>query len=277
MLKQKLIEASIKKSYYPFTKLNWPEVIEHDRFWMSEELISLYGTPEYENLTEQQKIKLSQMEFCLYCSINCFGEKELISDVSALLYLTKYEDDREYLHHFLHEENGHAYMFSEFVERYGEGNFYGIHKIEVDRPEKKEIYDILTFVYILALETLGVYYNHTMSKDENLPMIVRDLNHTHYVDELRHLSFGRDIVTRKMNEILPSLSAQEITWVQQHLKNYLETRHYDFYKPQIYKKIGLSNAFDLRANLLKDPKRIEMHMSRLKDLTDFLRKVHLLG
>ena len=50
-LAPKLSTASIKKSWDVYSAFDWPESLPEDNWYMSPELISLYGTPFYDSLT----------------------------------------------------------------------------------------------------------------------------------------------------------------------------------------------------------------------------------
>ena len=56
---QKLTRASQKFFYDVTTKLAWPESLDPTQWAMAPELISLYGTPVWDALSEEQQKKLA--------------------------------------------------------------------------------------------------------------------------------------------------------------------------------------------------------------------------
>lgn len=66
---ENLLKASAHRRLSSFDDLHWEKTPSCDEFWLTPELISIYGQPEYEALTLQQRKRLSQLEFCLLCSV----------------------------------------------------------------------------------------------------------------------------------------------------------------------------------------------------------------
>lgn len=67
---ENLLKASVKRRLSPFDDLPWEKSPSKDDFWLSPELISIYGQPEYESLSLQQRKHLSQLELRV-CKILC--------------------------------------------------------------------------------------------------------------------------------------------------------------------------------------------------------------
>lgn len=257
-----LLKSSLEKKLSPIFDLPWDEVPSKDQFWMTEKLISIYGTPEYEALSLENKKKLSQLEFCLVCSVSSSGEKEVIANMVTRMLKANYKDYRKYFYHFVEEENNHIYMFAEFCEKYG--TFFPIlySYAQGEIWERAETGDLLTFCHVLIFEELGQGLNEVMAEDESLPTLVRAINHYHVEDEGRHISFGRTLVKAFAEKYKTVISSEEWLKLQHHIEKYLSTRHLDYHNVRIYKEVGIENALDLRNRMIES--KDEQHFVKSK-------------
>lgn len=276
-----LSDKAIKDKLCPLKDLPWTSIPEKDKFWLPEKLISIYGTNEYEFLSIENKKKLSQLEFSSLCSISSSGEKEVIANMAKRMLKTKYKNFRRYFYHFIEEENNHIFMFSEFCEKYGK--FYPILYPYVNQNIwiNKQVEDLLVFVHVLIFEELGQGLNEIIYDDKNMPELVREINHYHVLDESRHISFGKRLVNTFIEDIKNGSSLEEWKKLQYHVKEYLTTRHIDYFNVKIYKEVGIDNALEFRNKLLKNDsllffKKSDKAEKRINKLIDFLIKMQLL-
>ena len=127
---KRLSEISIKDYINPYSHLSWPEAIDESEWFTSPELISIYGTGWYEELSDAEKKRLSFYEAVNFFSLNIHGEKSLIEGLAARLYKKGNDEISPYLHHFLDEENKHMVYFGTFCMKYA-GKVY---------PDKKLVF-----------------------------------------------------------------------------------------------------------------------------------------
>ena len=59
---ERLLEASAKHSYDPDTELDWEAPLEEGKWFLPERLVSLYGTPLWNGMSEERRIELSRHE-----------------------------------------------------------------------------------------------------------------------------------------------------------------------------------------------------------------------
>ena len=177
----------------PFSRLQWPDSLEHAQWFMTPELISLHGTEHYEALGERQQQQLSFFELVNFFSINIHGERMLIEGLAKRLYRKHTEVVSPYLHHFLDEENKHMFYFGRFCNQYA-GKVYVEKKLAVDREYAAGEEEFLFFARVMLFEELIDIYNRRMAKDQRLVPIAREINWLHHFEEARHLAFGRRIV-----------------------------------------------------------------------------------
>lgn len=278
---ENLLKASVKRRLSPFDDLPWEKSPSKDDFWLSPELISIYGQPEYESLSLQQRKHLSQLEFCLLCSVSASGEKEVVANMVRRMLKARYAPFRRYFHFFIEEENNHIRMFAEFCERYGQFYpiLYSYAQGEVWKYAETE--DLLTFVHVLIFEELGQGLNEVMMTDDRLPELVRAINGYHVADEGRHISFGRMLVREHAPSIKELVGPTEWEILQEHVLKYLQTRHIEYHNVRIYREAGVQQAWSLRERLIsstdecffvKSPRSAK----RIASLIRFLDEVDLL-
>src|ERR1700733_12355795 len=96
----KLSDLSEQNFYSPYDRLEFPKSLrnEQDQHWFfAPELISVFGMPEYEALSEPKKKQLSFYEAINFFSINIHGEKSLMEGLAERLYEKNNEGTSRYL------------------------------------------------------------------------------------------------------------------------------------------------------------------------------------
>lgn len=251
---QKLTRASQKFFYDVTTKLSWPETLDYATQWtMAPELVSLFGTPVWDAMSEEQRKKLAFHEIAGFFSLILQGERPLLEGMSHRLYtLEKDLTITEYMHHFLDEENKHMMMFSTYLRRYV-GKVYPEKKIAFARQMAKGEEDIAFFTKVLVVEELSDYYNVEMGHDERLPQIIQDVNWTHHVDEARHVHFGRCYLRNLWERTAPGWSEEELASFRGWLVDYVNAAWRDFYNPSVYRDAGIADPYAAREMALASP------------------------
>ena len=184
-----LSDASVKHYYSPFDAIVFPESVDMDSWFTSPELLSLYGQPEWETLSEEQRKRLSFLEAVNFYSLNIHGEKSLIEGLAQRLYDEKSAEHSRYIHHFLDEENKHMTFFGTFCMKYA-GKVYPDRKMAFEREYEEGEQDFMFFLKVFLFEEIVDFYNVTMAKDPRLNPLARQINEIHHFDEARHLAYG---------------------------------------------------------------------------------------
>lgn len=279
---KKLSERSYQKSVDPVVELDFTEGPDKNRFWMSEQCLSLYGTRFYSRLTECEKLKLSHLEFFLLCSISCYGEKEVISNISKIMMKDYYDDVRGYISIFLKEEFNHIYMFSEFCRRYGKCYPSLYPYVEDNFITVPAINELLIFSRVLIFEEIGLTINQFITTDNSVDKMVKRINEIHYNDESRHISFGRLMVKYLMETVIVDIPQQSLKEINNHLSKYINTLHYDYVNYKILKEVGLKNAYEAREEIVSCNDityffRSDFAYKKINSLIGFLKKMGLLA
>ena len=248
-LTEKLCRISREHFIDPFSRLEWPDALDRHQWFMTPELISLYGTEHFDAMDDPQKQRLSFFELVNFFSINIHGERMLIEGLARRLYRTHTEVVSPYLHHFLDEENKHMFYFGRFCNQYA-GKVYPEKKLTVERDYAEGEEEFLFFARVMLFEEMVDVYNRRMAKDEHLVPISREINWLHHFEEARHLAFGRRLV----EELFATHADRWETEVRQRivdeLAGFLEATWKDFFNPEVYKDAGLDDAYALRREVL---------------------------
>ena len=156
----RLVQRSVNEYYNPYQHFEWPPSIDEGDLWMSEPLISVYGTPIYENLDRPQKLCLAKWESVNFYSMNVHGIRELLLEVVNRVHVPGFEEPSRFFHHFIGEENEHMYFFAKFCTNYG-GKIYPTKKIKIRENKDQDIENIIVFSRILIFEEIVDFYNKT--------------------------------------------------------------------------------------------------------------------
>jgi hypothetical protein len=266
---RRLIEISRESTYSVHDVLDWSEQIPSDVYWMSPELLSLHGTPHFAALSEGQRRELSKWEFINYCSVNMYGERELVAAVLTRLYRPAFRTASEYFHHFIDEENKHMWFFARFALQYG-GKLYPDKRVRTSSYENDAVDDFVTFAKITIFEEIGDYLNVAMMKDVRLPPIIRELNRVHHSDEGRHLSMGRKLLEDMHRSLRSACAADELLAVERYLKRYMINSVETFYNPYAYLDAGIADAYRVRREVIALDSRKSHHAVLLNRIMSFL-------
>jgi len=235
----------------PFSRLEWPEFLEREQWFMTPELISLHGTEHYDALDENRRQILSFFELTNFFSINIHGERMLIEGLAKRLYREHTESVSPYLHHFLDEENKHMFYFGRFCNQYA-GKVYAEKKLSVEREYVDGEEEFLFFARVMLFEEMVDIYNRRMAKDQKLVPISREINWLHHFEEARHLVFGRRVVEELFETHANAWQPEVRQRVADELAHFLEATWKEFFNPEVYKDAGLQDVYALRRQVLAD-------------------------
>lgn len=237
------LSASSRRSYQnPYEAISWPESLDRSQWFTSPELISVFGTPMWDELTEDRRRSLSFWEAVNFFSLNIHGEKALIEGLAHRLYRPGLEEVAEYLHHFLDEENKHSVWFATFCLRYA-GKIYPDRKVVFPREYAEGEEDLLFFAKVAIFEEIVDRYNVVMGRDERLAALARQINANHHAEETRHLVFGRRIVEHLWQRHSAAWSPELVAGIRSYLSGYLEATWREYYNPDVYRDAGFADPY----------------------------------
>ncbi len=241
---EKLCTASIQHTKSPYDNMPWTDSVDWNAWYMSPELISIYGTEVFKNLTEAEQKKLAFYEAVNFFSLNIHGEKPLVQGLADRLYRDDTLEISPYLHHFLDEENDHMVYFGGFCSRYAK-KVYRDKKFSFPREYAEGEEDFLFFLKVVIFEEVADAHNVRMAKDDRLHPLAREINKRHHLDEARHLVFGRALVKELFEKFSPKWSAEKKEELSNYISNYIIATWKEYSNPEVYEDAGLKDPYDL--------------------------------
>lgn len=264
-----LSEKSVKDFYNPFTHFRWPAAVPADKPWMPVELLSVYGTPIYAELTDAQRIALTKWESINFYSLIVHGIRDVLDGVVDRIHTPEFAPVSNYLHHFIDEENGHMWFFAKFCLDYG-GKIYPERAFSQREQPPRAIGNFLVFAQTAIFEEIVDYYNVKIGQDQSLDPIIQDINTMHHKDESRHVAFGREIVRELYRTVLAEHGKDGADQVDTLIRRYLSHCLDLFYQASVYRDAGLADPFRLRNQLRHAPERVPYHRKALARTVRFL-------
>jgi hypothetical protein len=263
-------DMSVETYYNPYKMFQWPDTLPEEQWWMSPDLMTLSGTRFASELPERQRMLLSKWESIHFYSLNVHGIRELLLEVVKRVHAPGFEEESEFFHHFVGEENEHMWFFAKFCLLYGK-KIYPNKKISFAIEDAHpDIESFLVFSRVLIFEEIVDYFNLRMGRDESLDPIIQQVNSIHHMDESRHIAFGREVVKKLFQHVLKTQPADAVRQARDYVGHYLAASVQSLYSPSVYRDAGVADPYGLRTALLADPARLEADRRTIKRTADYM-------
>ena len=240
------LSAASRRAYQDaYSSIDWPDAVERPQWFTSPELVSLHGTPAWEELADDRRKELSFWEAVNFYSLNIHGERVLMEGLARRLYQPGSEVVAEYLHHFLDEENKHSVWFGTFCLRFA-GKVYPERKVAFPAQPGAQAEgedDLLFFAKVSIFEEIVDRYNVAMAHDDRLAPLARMINANHHAEEARHLVFGRRLVEELWRAGAERWPPEVVARVRAHLAAYVSSTWREYYNPDVYRDAGLAEPW----------------------------------
>ena len=276
---QKLITGSEKKRYDPFNRVDYQEKLNGDRWQFPEALLSLRNLPIYDELSDEQRWRLSLLEAINFFSVNIHGEQALVAAMEPRLYRDKRvgEDpvSSQYMQRFIHEENSHTYMLAEYCLRY-HGSVFPDRSFAVEHPKfSPEVDDLLYYGRIYILESYLGFINQKAFKDPDLDSSARQVHEHHFMDEVRHKAWDKAMIEENFRRAKDKKLSSELEAVKKLLATYQTYIYQSSCNPAVYRTLGLENCLELRTEVIECKKRKKVLRPWSDGLEAYFREVGL--
>ena len=271
----RLLKGSVKKSYEPVVDIDWDAPLDPDKFYLPPRLVSLYGTPMWDEMTRQQQIELSRQELVNTLSAGIWFENMLYQ---SLLRTILHEDPTSRSTHYklteLGDETRHMIMFGKAIERIGAKPVRPrlIHRMIINALPLAFQRGSMLWVAALIGEEIFDSLQRQMMDDPQLQPIIQRLMRIHVTEEARHIQFARDGARKRVAE-MPRVNRwfmANINGLGGYFFNYL------FSNPIPYARAGLDTKRARRA-ARTSPHRRETQVAGFAPLAGFLTEVGLMG
>lgn len=250
---ERLLRASAQKSFDPEVDVDWATPLEPDLFYMPQHRVSLYGTPLWERMSQQQRIDLSRHEIASTASVGIWFEVILLQMLARHIYdLDPTTDHVRYALVEIGDECRHSVMFSRFIEKlgcpaYGPGPL--AHRL--GRVLKTTSSGPEMFAAILIAEEILDTLQRELMVDDSVQPLVRRISQIHVIEEARHVRYAHDELRRQVaNASAPTRAWTR--WVTARAAWVISRR---LIHPDAYAAVGLDPAEAHRVALASETRR----------------------
>ncbi len=271
-LAEKLSDASVRLHYSALEAVPMPANLDKNNWFTAPELMTLFGQPEWEKLSEDQKKILSFYEAVNFYSLNINGEKALIEGLAKRLYdESRPAEHSRYIHHFLDEENKHMTFFGTFCMKYA-GKVYQDRKFNFEREYLDGEEEFLFFLKVFIFEEIADYFNVKMGSDERLVETARKINYYHHVDESRHLAFGRAHLKEVWDQFSGSWGEEYRTALSAYIGQYINSTWREYYNPDVFVDAGIENPYDVSERVFHSEAAKKFRATVSESLINYMKK-----
>lgn len=254
----------------PVAQVAW-DTLDTGRPWMPAEMVSLYGLPEWERLSAEQRRRLGQCELVAFLGLGLWLEALFMQRTAARASRGPERDLADYTYqlHELREEAGHSLMFLELIRR------SGIPPVATRRPRMATAFARVApfdsagfWATILIGEAVPDQVNRLLSRDEELPEAVRQVMALHMREEARHIAYARSRVSERLAGLSRLRRRALGVLVRQVFRQFIGQC---FYPPaEVYARAGLDRPRALARRARENPHRAAVVRRCAGPTVDFL-------
>ena len=214
---ERLIGASRKHSFDPDVDVDWDAPPAAGLLYAPPEVVSLYETPLWDRLTDDQRVELTKQETASLASFGIWSELLLMQILVQHSYRSRFDSNHvAYALTELADECRHSVMFGRMVRTFG---------LRTHRPRAPEfhllkvlgaIHDpMLMFAAALVIEEFTDAIQRITFPDERIQPLVRQVSRIHVIEEARHIKYAREELKRQVaasSAIKRKLTAARLAW-----------------------------------------------------------------
>ncbi|MFC9551653.1 diiron oxygenase [Rhodococcus sp. NPDC056960] len=197
---QRLLASSARKSYDPMVEVDWEAPIPDDKFGLTPEWSTLYGTALWDEMTDEQKIELTKHEAASVSSVGLWFEILLMQMLLRDVYgRDKHSRHVQFALTEVADECRHSVMFARAGERLNMpsyGPHPAIHKL--GRIWGGFFRGANAYASVMAAEEILDMMQRDFMKDERVQPVTRTVSKIHVLEEARHIRFAREEVGRRI-------------------------------------------------------------------------------
>ncbi|MGW2279668.1 AurF N-oxygenase family protein [Streptomyces sp. NPDC001770] len=271
---ERLLESSAKHSFDPETEIDWNSAIEDGKWFWPPELVSLYDTPLWRKMSEEQRMDLARHEAASLASLGIWFEIILMQLLVRHIYDKPVTSNHvRYALTEIADECRHSMMFGKMIQ-WGQAPTYpvprGYHNVA--RVLKSVSTTPGSFAATLLGEEILDWMQRLTFPDERVQTLVRGVTRIHVVEEARHVRYAREELRRQM--VTAPRWERELT----RLTSGEAARVFSvcFINPQVYENVGLDRREAL-AQVKASGHRKEVMQSGAKRLTDFFDDIGVMN
>ncbi|MEU8701277.1 diiron oxygenase [Streptomyces sp. NPDC048680] len=271
---ERLLEASAKHSFDPDKELDWDAAAEDGKWFWPPELLSLYDTPMWRRMSQEQRQDLARHEAASLASLGIWFEIILMQLLVRHIYDKPVTSNHvRYALTEIADECRHSMMFGRMIT-WGGAPCYPVPRRyhSLARVLKTVSTTPGSFAATLLGEEILDWMQRLTFPDERVQTLVRGVTRIHVVEEARHVRYAREELRRQM--VTAPRWERELTRVS--CGQAARVFSVCFVNPQVYANVGL-NPQEAVAQVRASGHRAEVMQSGAKRLTDFFDDIGVLN
>ncbi|MEU6012880.1 diiron oxygenase [Streptomyces sp. NPDC047515] len=271
---ERLLESSAKHSFDPDKELDWDAGTEDGKWFWPPELVSLYDTPLWRKMSEEQRMDLSRHEAASLASLGIWFEIILMQLLVRHIYDKPPTSNHvRYALTEIADECRHSMMFGRMI-KWSRAPDYPVPRVyhNLARVLKTISTTPGSFAATLLGEEILDWMQRLTFPDERVQTLVRGVTRIHVVEEARHVRYAREELRRQM--VTAPRWERELTRVS--CGEAARVFSVCFINPRAYESVGLDRR-EAVAQVKASGHRAEVMQSGAKRLTDFLDDIGVLG
>ncbi|MEV7004431.1 diiron oxygenase [Streptomyces sp. NPDC093982] len=270
---ERLLSSSVKNSFDPDAVLDWDASFEEGKWFWPPELVSLYDTPLWRRMSEEQRMKLARHEAASLASLGIWFEIILMQLLIRHIYDKPITSAHvRYALTEIADECRHSNMFARMIQK-GGTPVYPVGRVHhnLARVLKTVASTPGSFAATLLGEEILDWMQRLTFPDERVQTLIRGITRIHVVEETRHVRYAREELRRQM--VSCPRWEKELTRVV--CGGAAQVMSEAFINPEVYANVGLDRR-EAVAQVKASPHRREVMQAGAERLTDFLDEVGIL-
>ena len=238
----RLLRSSAKFTLDPDTDIRWQQKDADGpaRWYAPPELLTLYGTPLWDGMGDEQRTELSRHEMCSIAATGIWFEVILLRMLGRHVYDSDpLSDHAGYVLTEVADECRHSQMFARMIRELG---------VEFHAPSRRThqlgrlmttplVNDAIAMGGTLYVEAILDRMQRRAMDDERVVPVVRDVSRVHVVDEARHMRLAATMLQR---DVEAGLGLVQRTWLKLALPLIAHVATEELVGPSVYRAVGLS-------------------------------------
>lgn len=233
----RLLRSAARQSYDPEVDIDWAAPPVPGLWWMQPERMSLYGTPTWRRLSEDQRIELSKHEVASIASVGLWFEVVLMQLLLREVYNSDPRTQRtQFALTEVGDETRHSVMFGKALATMGMPAYGPRRKAHtLARLGPTFLRGASAYAGILIGEEPVDRWQRELMKDDRVQPLTRMVSRIHVTEEARHVTFAREELAASTSRMGRTARAWHQALTAQ--IGYLTMR--SLVHPEVYAAVGL--------------------------------------
>jgi len=268
---QHIVEAAQRKSFDPYKAIDWTVPFDYERFYIPPDMVSLYGTSLWDEMTREQQVKLSLHEASSALATGIWFENLLsFKLMDYLINVSPHDPHFYWMQTEVADECRHSMMFGEVIKRAN---------VPWYKPRFANLFGFFTkyltpkvsmILGTLAAEDVTDYLNKRITQDKECHPAMRELSRIHIVEEARHLGYAK----QWLKENWPNLGPIRRAMAKRDALMSTSIILWQLVHPDIYRNVGLPP--EAAAIAKSNPHRARIRREMSQGLVDFLSEIEII-